>query len=229
MVKRRETTSISLAKFVACVSPCLRRFARSRHVRPIRDVRSESVIVVYVLLSGRRMGARARGDLSPRIAVPREERKFPRCDYISEVSMHVCIYMVGAFLRGGYVTVPWCWPRKVSPLLFSPSYREPLSSSISALPSPSVRQSTFFPLYGAFFTACWSPHSDLFPPLPSPFRTSPLVLSLKSSLFSPNHPSSPRAFFLLRSSFIRISTHSLQASSRLQAFLTLSRTPVVSS
>lgn len=48
------------------------------------------------------MGARARGDLSPRIAVPREERKFPRCDYISEASMHVCIYIwLARFSAGG--------------------------------------------------------------------------------------------------------------------------------
>lgn len=167
----------------------------------------------------------------PRIAVPREERKFPRCDYISEVSMHVCIYMVGAFLRGGYVTVPWCWPRKVSPLLFSPSYREPLSSSLSRLshlcrfvspPSSLYTEPSSLPA-GHRIPICSLPS-----PLPSERLPSGSFFKVLP-LLSPNHPSSPRAFFLLRSSFIRISTHSLQASSRLQAFLTLSRTPVVSS
>jgi len=161
--------------------------------------------VVYALLNAKWAGAGGTRVAVPAIAVPAIETPLPRNH------KRVSMYMVGAFLRRGYVTVPRCWPCKVSPLLLhlieslSLSHFLCLSWFISLPPSP---------LYEAFFTACWSPHSDL-----SSART-PSDLSLKSfslslSLFPLVLLPLPRAPDLFPS-FIR-TTHSLQTSSRLQA------------
>lgn len=111
--------------------------------------------------------------------------------------------MVGAFLRGGYVTVPRCWPRKVSPLLLH--LTEPLSPSLLSRLRLSVLLGTsvYLLLYEVFFTACWSPHSDL--PLPSPHERPPSSLSrrfflygLPSTLPSPSSLPLPRRPFVAR-------------------------------
>lgn len=96
----------------------------------------------------------------------------------SRTNKYVCIYVyvVGAFLRGGYVTVPRCRPRKVSPLLH-------LIESLFSL-SFSLCLSWFISLPPSFYTKPSSLPAGHRIPICSP-RPSPdvsLILSLKSLL-----------------------------------------------
>lgn len=146
--------------------------------------------VVYALLSAGWVGAGGRGGagkLSPRSPFSREEAPLPR-DH-NRVSM----YMVGAFLRGGYVTVPRCWPCKVSPLLLYliESLFLCLSWFISLPPSPYTKPSSL--PAGHRIPIC-PPRA---PPVLSlkSFSLSLLLFSLLSShLYRVPHTPSPRSF-----------------------------------
>lgn len=125
------------------------------------------------------------GKLSPRSPFPRDHKR-------------ISMYMVGAFLRGGYVTVPRCWPCEVSPLLLylieslslpPPSLFLCLSWFISLPPSPYTKPSSL--PAGHRIPIC--------PPrVPPVLSLKSLSLSLSSLLSSHlnrvPHTLSPRAF-----------------------------------
>lgn len=128
--------------------------------------------------------ARAREDQGAVPAIAAFPRKAGSRDH-----KRVSMYMVGAFLRGGYVTVPRCWPRKVSPRVFPrppflPSLPPPLDSSVSYL-LPSTRSLLHCLLVTAFRSAS----------LRAPLRDSLSLRSLSLSLCSPSPSPSPRPTF----------------------------------